>query len=185
MIEVARERLPEADWRVGDMEELPFGDGAFDVAIATNSLQYVVDRVQALREMRRVCAPDGRIVVGMWDTPDKVEYRAVFAAVVGALPAPPPGHGPFELSPPGVIEGLMEQAGMTVVDSGEADCPFVYSDFETLWKGNRAAGPIQGAMRVVGEEMLKAAVHDAMSVFQMNGKGYRIENSFRYVAAKP
>jgi SAM-dependent methyltransferase len=180
MIEVARERLPEADWRVGDMEALPYDDGSFDAVFSANSLQYAADRVQALGEFKRVCAPGGRIAVGLWDSPDKVEFRAVFAAVVGALPEPPPGEGPFELSLPGVIEGLMEQAGLAVLDSGAADCPFVYPDFELLWKGNAAAGPTQGAIRAVGEEKLKAAIRDVVGAFRVNGY-IRFENSMRYV----
>jgi len=184
MIEVARERLPEADFRVGDMEELPFDDEAFDTVMAASSLQYTEDRVQALRELRRVCAPNGRVVVALWDVPEKVAFRAVFAAVVGVLPAPPPGKGPFELSLPGVLEAMFEQAGMTVVGSGTADCPFVYPDFETLWKANAAAGPFQATMRVVGKEKLYAAVRDAVGVFRVNGH-LRLENSFRYVAGTP
>lgn len=180
LIAFAEQRLPQADLRVGEMEELPFDDGAFDAVFAANSLQYTEDRVQVLREFKRVCAPGGRVVVGLWDTPDKVEFRAVFAAVVGALPEPPPGHGPFELSPPGVIEGLMEQAGLTVLESGAAICPYEYPDFETLWKGNSAAGPLQGAMRVVGEEKLEAVVRDVVGAFRVNGS-LRFENSMRYV----
>jgi SAM-dependent methyltransferase len=180
MIEVAKERLPEADWRTGDMEALPYEDRSFDAVFSANSLQYAADRVQALREFRRMCAPSGRVVVGTWDSPDKVEFRVVFGALVGALPKPPPGEGPFELSPPGVLEGLMEQAGLTVVGSGAADCPFVYPDFEMLWKANAPAGPMQAAMRVVAEEKLKAAVRDVVGSFRVNGY-LRFENSMRYV----
>jgi SAM-dependent methyltransferase len=180
MIEVARERLPEADLRVGDMEALSFGDGSFDVVFSANSLQYAADRVQALREFKRACVPGGRVVVGLWDTPDKVEFRAVFGALVGALPEPPPGEGPFELSPAGVLENLMEQVGLAVVGGGAVNCPFEYPDFEMLWKGNAAAGPTQGAIRAVGEEKLKAAIRDVVGAFRVNGH-IRFENSMRYV----
>ena len=182
MIEVARERLPEADWRVGDLEALPYDDGSFDAIFSANSLQYAADRVQALGEFKRVCAPGGRVAVGLWDSPDKVEFRAVFAAVVGALPEPPPGEGPFELSLPGVIEGLMEQAGLAVLGSGAADCPFVYPDFEMFWKANVPAAPMQAAMLTVDEAKLKAAVREVVGAFRVNGS-IRFENSMRYVVA--
>ena len=38
LIAIARARTPEADFRVGDMFELPFGDDAFDVATSFNGI---------------------------------------------------------------------------------------------------------------------------------------------------
>lgn len=78
LIAIAKERVPDGDFRVGDMEELPFENEAFDAVIAPSSLQFTEDRVAALREFRRVTDPAGKVVVGLWSTPDKVEYRAVF-----------------------------------------------------------------------------------------------------------
>src|SRR4051794_11033610 len=57
------ERGVEADVRVGDVHALPFEDGSFDVVHAHQVLQHVADPVQALREMRRVCAPGGLVAV--------------------------------------------------------------------------------------------------------------------------
>lgn len=58
-----RERSVEADVRVGDVHALPYADGTFDVVHAHQVLQHVADPVQALREMRRVCAPGGLVAV--------------------------------------------------------------------------------------------------------------------------
>ncbi len=41
---------------------LPFGDGAFDVVYTHLVLVYIPDPVKALREMRRVCNPDGGLI---------------------------------------------------------------------------------------------------------------------------
>ena len=46
MIEIARRRVPGADLRVGPMEQLPWEDGAFDVATAVNALQFAADYVE-------------------------------------------------------------------------------------------------------------------------------------------
>ncbi len=40
LVEVARNRIPEGDFRVGDLETLPFADGSFDAVIAASSVQY-------------------------------------------------------------------------------------------------------------------------------------------------
>lgn len=185
LVEIAREKVPSGDFRIGDMEVLPFRNDAFDAVIAANSIQYTDDRVAALRELGRVCAPDGRLVVGLFGSPDKVTFRYVFQAVRDVLPEPPPGDGPFGLSAPGKLEGLIEEAGLKVIASGEVDCPFSYPDLETLWRANVSAGPLQGVIRVIGEEKLKGAMQKAGEVFR-NGDG-RIEiapNMFRYVVAK-
>src|SRR5947199_5298595 len=57
LLTVARERLPDADLRQGDIEDLPYRDDAFDAVTAFNSVQYAADPVQALREIKRVARP--------------------------------------------------------------------------------------------------------------------------------
>ena len=47
----------------GSLTELPFRDGAFDAAYATESLEHAVDIERAVAELCRVVAPGGRIVV--------------------------------------------------------------------------------------------------------------------------
>lgn len=46
---------------VGDVHELPFLDNTFDIVHAHQVLQHVQNPVQALKEMRRVCKPDGLV----------------------------------------------------------------------------------------------------------------------------
>lgn len=183
MIEVAKERVPAGDFRVGDIQELPFDDHAFDAVIAPNSLQYSQDRVVTLRELKRVTAPDGSIVVGLFSAPDKVQYSVVMGAVRDTLPEPSPGKGPFELSESGVLEDLIQQAGLDVKNSGEVDCPFDYPDYEILWRVNVSAGPFQAAMKSVGEDKLKEAVRDAVQPYQESDGSIHMENSFMYVTA--
>ena len=55
LLAIAQERVPGGDFRVGDMEELPYDDESFDAAIMASSLQYAADRLVALGELRRVC----------------------------------------------------------------------------------------------------------------------------------
>jgi SAM-dependent methyltransferase len=50
------------DARVGDAQDLPFADGAFDVVVANWMLYHVPDLEQALSELARVTRPGGRLV---------------------------------------------------------------------------------------------------------------------------
>jgi SAM-dependent methyltransferase len=60
MVELARERGVDA--RVGDVQELPFGDGEFDCAAALWMLYHVADLDRGLSELARVLRPGGRLV---------------------------------------------------------------------------------------------------------------------------
>lgn len=180
----AQERVPDGDFRVGDIEDLPYENNTFDAVFASNSVQYAADRAAALREFSRVCMPGGRIVAGLFGTPDKVEFRAIMDAVRDALPEPPPGDGPFGLSMPGQLESLFEEAGLKVLKSDEVDCPFHYPDSETFWRAMAAGGPMQGAMRVIGKDKLKAAILEAAKPFSLNDNCISIQpNLFKYVVA--
>ncbi len=184
LIAFARERVSTGNFRVGDIESLPFEDDSFDVVFAANSVQYSEDRIIALRELGRVCNPRGRIAVGLFGPPEKVAFSVIQKAVRDALPEPPPGAGPYELSAPGKLEGLFAEAGLNVLKSGEVDCPFNYPDFETYWRGNVAAGPLQSALRVVNEELLKVAAREAAEPFRLDNGVILIQpNIYRYVVA--
>ncbi len=183
MIEVAQERIPAGDFRTGDIQELPFDDNAFDAVIAANSVQYSEDRIETLRELTRVSTDDARIVVGLFSTPNKVEYSVVMGAVRDALPEPPSGKGPFELSEPGVLEDLIQKAGLIIQNSSEVDCPFDYPDFETLWRVNVSAGPFQAAMKSVSEDVLRQTVKEAVQPYENGDGSIHMENAFMYVTA--
>lgn len=60
MVELARGRGVDA--RVGDVQQLLFGDGEFDCAVAAWMLYHVADVERALSELARVLAPGGRLV---------------------------------------------------------------------------------------------------------------------------
>ena len=80
MLEVAR-RLPlppglTINWRQGSAVDLPFADGAFDVVLCQQGLQFFPDRAKALGEMRRVLTSAGRVAVSVWTGPSP--YFAAF-----------------------------------------------------------------------------------------------------------
>ena len=183
LITIARERIPQGDFRVGDLEALPYGERAFDAVIAALSVQYAADPIAALRELKRVCAPNGCLVISTWGLPEQCEQRLILKAVRDSMPSPPTGGGPFALSAAGALESLVEQAGWKVTGSSEVDCPFEYPNLETHWQAQRSAGPLQAALRTVSEEQLRAAVEQAVASRRTSTGGVRLENRFRYVTA--
>jgi SAM-dependent methyltransferase len=65
MIEICRARVAQGDFRVHDLGD-PIGwlpDGCVDLVLCALAIEYVDDRVGALREMRRVLRPGGAVVL--------------------------------------------------------------------------------------------------------------------------
>src|SRR5215207_2882038 len=63
LLEIARERLPEADLRLGDLQTLPYADDSFDLVTGFTSFFFADDMVAALREAGRVARPRAPIVI--------------------------------------------------------------------------------------------------------------------------
>ena len=63
MLELARRREPEVEFRQGDVSQLSEADASVDAVTIGFGLRNLVNRDAALREMRRVLRPDGRLVV--------------------------------------------------------------------------------------------------------------------------
>ena len=55
--------LANVAWRQGDVYALPFADASFTIVTTRFSVHHFLDPAAVLREMVRVCAPGGRIVV--------------------------------------------------------------------------------------------------------------------------
>lgn len=60
---------PRVRFEPGRAEALPAGDASADVAASGLVLNFVPDRTAALREMRRILRPGGRLAFYVWDYP--------------------------------------------------------------------------------------------------------------------
>lgn len=68
MIDEARKRqerlgVANVTWQIGDAGRLPFQPEEFDVVLTRYSFHHMTKPANALAEMKRVCRPNGRIVV--------------------------------------------------------------------------------------------------------------------------
>lgn len=78
MLEVAARTATGVEWRKGVAEQLPFDDDSFDAVLSQFGLMFFDDRPAALREMRRVLRPGGRLVVAVWDALERTPgYRGM------------------------------------------------------------------------------------------------------------
>jgi SAM-dependent methyltransferase len=184
LLAIARQRVPDGDFRLGDVAELPYGDGSFDTLLAVDVLPYTASPVTAVRELRRTIAPDGITALAVWGAVGECEQQAMLAAVGDVLPAPLQ-LAPSALAQPGVLENLAAQAGLRVCASGTVDCPADYPDEETAWLAQSSTGPLQAALRVVGERRLMAAVLRAFRPYTTSSGGIYLQRRAHYILAAP
>jgi SAM-dependent methyltransferase len=188
LLAIARQRLPAADVREGDLEALPFADSSFDAVTAVNSVFYAADMAAATRELVRVTRPGGRVVVTAWGPPERCEFlSAVMPALGPLLPPPPPGAQPPHpgaLSEPGALAGVLRSAGLRVVDEGEIACPFVFPSTEASWRGNASAGVNQAAIAHSGEAAVRAVYANADRAHMRPDGSVRYQNVFLWAAGE-
>jgi ubiquinone/menaquinone biosynthesis C-methylase UbiE len=69
MLAVARTVDASIDWREGNATALPVRDGeVFSLLACHQGLQFFPDKPTAVREMRRVLAPNGRVAIACWQS---------------------------------------------------------------------------------------------------------------------
>lgn len=185
LLAVAGARLPGADLRHGDIEDLPFADGSFDAVTAFNSVQYTTDPTAALREVKRVSKPGALVAIATWGPVEKCEMRLVLATIGSLLPPPPPGAGgPFALAAPGALETLVEGAGFTAEQVLDVPTPFSYGDVETAVRAQLSSGPARMATNRGGEEATRAALVQALETVAKPDGSIRLDNIFKVVIAR-
>lgn len=78
MMAIAKRKAPQAEYRLADVERLPFGDASFDAVTCAFGVRNFVHLEQGLHEMLRVLKPGGRMVILELATPDSSLIRPFY-----------------------------------------------------------------------------------------------------------
>jgi SAM-dependent methyltransferase len=185
LIAVARDRNPESDIRIGDMNDLPWKDATFDVATSFRGIWGTTP--DAVAEIYRVLKPGGRLGLTVWGHL-KVSPGAWALAPFRLAAAPKVENQAtmVSLGRPGAGEQLMSRCGF--VDVQRIDIPFAWEfpDPETYARALAATGPAYEAIQNVGEAaFIGAAVEQAREQVR-DGLPLRAEiKVVGYLARKP
>lgn len=183
-VAIARERLPDAQIEAGEMEELPFADGAFDIVTGINSFQFAGDMVRALSEAARVCDSGGSVFMLVWGQRDRCQLQLAAIRALGPL-LPPSPVPPPPLAELGVIEGLLRKAGLTPSGSGVFDETIAFPDSGTALRAFASAGMVTRAERHSGAHKVRDALADAIKPYIRGDGQVVLANQFRWVKAVP
>ena len=154
MLAVARETaVPDApviDWRHGSAQSLPFANASFEVVLCQQGLQFFPDPVGALREMRRVLEPGGRVALAVHQA---LEHNPLFHRLNQAGRARVGVDvfaSPFALGDAARLEQLLAAAGFVDVEVNPQTLTVRYPEPEHFFaftlQGAAAATPNLAAM---------------------------------------
>jgi ubiquinone/menaquinone biosynthesis C-methylase UbiE len=142
MLSVAERLAPAIQWREGSAEALPYEDESIDAVISQFGLMFFTDRIEALREMVRVLAPNGRIAVAVWESLENSQAYPIAVALLEQIAgsrAADALRAPFALGDRTVLTKLFQDAGMDSVQiathRGTARFPSVRTMVEADLRG--------------------------------------------------
>lgn len=165
------------EWKEANAMMLPFPDGRFGAVFCQLGLQYFPDRVQALREMRRVLMPGGRLVLLVWRG---ITHSPGYAALTEALErhvgpaAASVMQAPFVFGDtPEELRALMSEAGFETIKI-RSDVRMVRFESPEAFVRYQAGGsPLASHVAGVDDsvrEALVSHVNNAMQAY-MNDEG--------------
>jgi SAM-dependent methyltransferase len=185
LVAVAQFRSPECDIRCGDMHDLPWGEGAFDVVTSFRGIWGTTP--DAVVEIRRVLRPGGQVGLTVWGhlkvspgawalspfrlaAQEKVDNQASMVS----------------LGRPGAGESLLERCGFVEIRRVEVPFAWEFPDPEIYARALASSGPAYEAIQNVGHDAFHQAAVDQAREHVRNGLPLRAEiNVVGYLARKP
>ena len=115
--ELAKKKgLGNIEFRVADVEALPFPDGSFDVVSCRFGVMFFPEQVKAFRECRRVLKPGGRVAFVVWGKREQPFLGTTIGVLMKYVEAPPPDpdapHA-FMFGERGLLRRRLEEAGFS------------------------------------------------------------------------
>ncbi|MFZ0957178.1 MAG: class I SAM-dependent methyltransferase [Candidatus Sulfotelmatobacter sp.] len=185
LLAIARDRVPDGDFHLGELESLPFPDSSFDLVTGFNAFQYAASPVAALAEAKRVAKRGSHVVVMTWGKPEGMAAASLVAALRPLLPPPPPGApGPFALSDETALRTFASAAALEPLEVFDVDSPWQYADLPTALRGLRSSGVAARAIENSSAEAVDEAHTRSLTPFRRPDGSYKIGATFRCLVTR-
>ena len=189
MVEEARRRadrmpIENVTYARMDAEALSLPNGAFDVALCALGLMYVPDVAQALREMRRVLRPGGRVVLAVWGKRSHCGWAPVFP-IVDAEVRSEVCPLFFGLGEHDALASVCTEANLNVIEQERISTTLAYSSADEACDAAFVGGPVALAWSRFNRQVrarVRASYTAAIEPWR-RGSGYRIPGEFVVVSA--
>ena len=176
----AAAEVPEGAFAVGDAQNPP--PGPFVVVAAVQLLMHVADPAAVLAAATRSGAV---VAVTVWGREQECEVRVFGEALAPWLGPRRLPSGPPPVTEPDRLRTLAERAGLVVERLDEVVCPFEYSDEDELLGPLFESALGQTVGRRAGPAAVRAAVLQRLQPYRTAAGGYRLQNLFRVLVARP
>lgn len=173
MLTVARTlRLPpgaQIEWREGNVSAIPLPDGAVDLVLCQQGLQFFPDRPGALREMRRVLGPRGRMALSVWRPMQHSPGFAALAIALGRTISPEAAaimQGPFSLGSADDLRTLNTGAGFRDVALQSASKALRFPSPEEFVRRYVAATPLAAMVAKASDDARAALITEVSAALK-------------------
>lgn len=184
LVEIARDRLPGVDIRLGSMFDLPWPAASFDVVTSINGVWGGCDA--AVVEAHRVLRPGGWLAISFWGDGEPLDLRPVFK--VFARHAPETHFNGMkrlnDIARHGVAESMLTDGGFVDIERHHRVSVIEWPDPDIAWRALSSTGPAVPALEHVGPVALKGAVLDALEPCRDERGTYRFRNDHQIVLGR-
>lgn len=179
-VRLAAAEVPQGTFALGDAADPP--TGPFDVVAAVQLLMHVADPTVVLAASAR----SGSVVAAtVWGRERECDVRVFREALLPWLDAHPPRSGPAPVTEPERLREVADRAGLVIERLDEVACPFEYADEDQLLGPLLDSALGRAAGRRAGPAALRSAVLRHLEPYRTEAGGYRLENLFRVLVARP
>jgi ubiquinone/menaquinone biosynthesis C-methylase UbiE len=167
-----------------DAETLDLPEDSFDVVLCALGLMYMPDPDQALREMRRVLRPGGRISLAVWGERAKCGWSALFP-IIDAEVASEVCPLFFQLGQQDALVRLCADAEFEAIEQRRISMTLTFADASDACNAAFVGGPVALAWSRFSDEVrarVRAAYIDSIEKW-IFGNSFRIPGEFVIAAA--